>query len=420
MKFLFTALVVFLAAVVIALVAREDPGYIVINYRDWTVETSLILAVVATLLAFVALYFLIRFLVTVGQTPERLARWRQRRLHRKSHLALNQGVMALINGQWKEAERNLIRYISVGESPLVNYLFAARAAEKLGARTRRDKYLELAKAHMPKAETAISLTRAELLIQEGKMDEALKTLEHLRRREPAQEAVTRRLLTLYREVHDWERLLQLLPTARRHKIITLEKQRQLESQAYAELMARAGRDGDLKRLRELWQRMHKDLRHEAGMVATYVQQLIRCDAHDEAERILHHFLSRKWNEDLAYLYGVIQPRDALIHLSRAESLFKHHKDSPALLLTMGRLCKRNALWGKARQFFEACVALDENPEALSELASVLEQMGDSETALEYYRKGMLMKMPETVRQLADQGAGRGTLIPAGSVLPSQG
>ncbi|MFQ5487496.1 MAG: heme biosynthesis protein HemY, partial [Gammaproteobacteria bacterium] len=244
-------------------------------------------------------------------------------------------------------------------------------------------------------------------------------LEHLRRREPGQEAVTRRLLTLYREVHDWEHLLQLLPTARRYKIITLDKYRELEARAYGELLARAGREQDLKRLHELWQRMHKDLRQEAGMVATYVQQLIRCDAHDEAERILHHFLSRKWNEDLAYLYGVIQPADALIHLSRAETLFKHHKDSPALLLTMGRLCKRNALWGKARQFFEACVALDENPEALSELASVLEQMGESETALEYYRKGMLMKMPETVRQLTGQSASQGTLIPAEPAVPGQ-
>ncbi|HHH35942.1 MAG TPA: heme biosynthesis protein HemY [Gammaproteobacteria bacterium] len=414
MKFLFTALVVFLLAVVIALVAREDPGYIVINYRDWTIETSLVLGVVAVLLAFVALYFVIRFLVNAGRLPRNLGQWRARRLHLKSHRALDQGVLALINGQWKEAERNLIRYTSVNESPLLNYLFAARAAEKQGAHGRRDRYLELARAHMPRAETAIGLTRAELLIQEGKVEDALKTLEHLRRREPGQEAVTRRLLTLYGETHDWDSLLRLLPAARRQGIIGLARMRELEAEAYAGLLDRAGREGDLRQLRELWERMHRDLRRQAGMVATFVQQLIRCNAHEEAEAVLHQFLSRHWNEDLAYLYGVVQHPDPLIHLARAETLFRHHKDreSAALLLTMGRLCKRNGLWGKARQFFEACLALEEHPEALSELAGVLEQMGESEAALEYYRKGMLMKMPEAVRRLPQQGeTGKGSMIP---------
>ncbi len=420
MKFLFSALIVFLLAVVIALIAREDPGYVVINYRDWTVETSLILAIVAALLGFVALYLLVRFLVNVKHLPRNLGQWRQRRRELESQRALNRGVVALISGQWMEAERDLIRATADGRIPMINYLFAARAAEKLGARGRRDKYLELARQSMPGAETAVGLTRAELLIQEGKMENALEILESLRRSNLKQEAVTKRLLTLYREVQDWQRLLQLIPSARHHKVIDETKARELETLAYSGLLTQAGKEGDLKRLHELWQAMHKTLRKQSGVVATYVQQLVRCDAHEEAERVLHYFLSRQWNEDLAYLYGVIQPADALIHLSRAENLFKNHKDSPAMLLTMGRLCKRNALWGKARQFFEACLAMDENPEALSELAGVLEQMGERETALEYYRKVMMMKVPDTVRQLTAGGGeiAQGTLIPAANV-PTQ-
>lgn len=421
MKFLFSALIVFLLAVVIALIAREDPGYVVINYRDWTLETSLILAIVAVLLAFVALYLLVRFLAGIKRMPEQVGKWRQQRQELESQRALNRGVVALISGQWMEAERDLIRAAdSGGKIPMINYLFAARAAEKLGARNRRDQYLELARKSMPGAETAVGLTRAELLIQEGRMESALEILEALRQGNLKQEAVTKRLLTLYREVHDWRRLLQLIPSARHHKIIDDDKAKELQTLAYSELLTQAGKDGDLKRLHELWREIHKSLRQQSGMVATYVQQLIRCDAHEEAERVLHHFLSRQWNEDLAYLYGVIQPADPLIHLSRAESLFKNHKDSPALLLTMGRLCKRNALWGKARQFFEACVAMDENPEALSELAGVLEQMGERETALEYYRKVMVMKVPDAVRQLTGgQTTQGGTLIPAGPTVPSQ-
>jgi len=412
MKLLFTSLVVLLLAVVIALVAREDPGYIVINYQDWTVETSLVLAVVAVVVSFVLIYLLVRFLINIVQTPARLTDWGQRRQGRKSHESLQQGLVALINGRWKEAERDLIKYNAVSETPLVNYLFAARAAEKQGARKRRDKYLDLARQTMPRAETAIGLTQVELLVQQGQVDQALTTLNQLRlRKDPGQETVIRRLLSLYREVQDWRRLLDLLPVARKHKIVTLEQTRELQTLAYTELFNKAGFGHDLKMLHELWGRMPKELRRQASIVNAYAHQLIKCQAAAEAERILSYFLSRTWNDELAYLYGIVDA-DTLVQLSRAESWLKDHRDSSALLLTMGRLCKRNELWGKARQFFEASLGVDENPEALQELAGVLEQMGEQETALEFYRKGMLMKMPDAVQRLADQStaSAQGSLV----------
>ena len=412
MKLLFTSLVVFLLAVVLALVAREDPGYIVINYQDWTVETSLVLAVVAVAIGFVLIYLLVRFLVNMGRVPDRLGHWGRRRQKRKANESLQQGLVALINGRWQEAERDLVKYMAVSETPLVNYLFAARAAEKQGAAERRDKYLELARGRMPQAETAIGLTRAELLIQHGKVDQALETLNQLRlRQDPGQEAVIRRLLSLYRDVQDWRRLLDLLPVARKHRILTLEKMRELQTLAYTELFNKAGFGHDIKMLHELWERMPKELRRQAGIINAYAHQLIKCKAPAEAERVLSYFLSKHWNDELAYLYGIVDA-DVLVQLSRAESWLKAHRDSSALLLTMGRLCKRNELWGKARQFFEASLSVDENPEALQELAGVLEQMGEHETALEFYRKGMLMKMPGTAQQLADQSAAavQGSLV----------
>jgi len=91
-----------------------------------------------------------------------------------------------------------------------------------------------------------------------------------------------------------------------------------------------------------------------------------------------------------------------------------------MLLTLGRLYKRNAMWEKARQCLEAYLALHEdNPEALSELAEVLEQLGENKTALEYYRKGMLLKMPEPVRQLASNSSAQAPLITAGGSAAAQ-
>ncbi|HFQ91433.1 MAG TPA: hypothetical protein ENK29_00995 [Chromatiales bacterium] len=418
MKLLFTALIVLVIAVVITLVARDDPGYIVINFQDWTIETSFILASVALGVAFVVFYLIMRVVMKVFFFPGNYNKWRGRRrdekLSRKSHEALTNGVVALINGRWKEAERELMAFIEVSKSPVLNYLFAARAAEKLGAHGRRDEYLNKASELMPKAETAIGLTRAELLIQEGKMDRALKTLEILRVNEPKQEAVTKRLLALYHDVRDWHHLLALLPTARKRNILSYEKTRELEILANTELLNEAGADHDVRKLHEVWQHMDKDVRKLPELVSVYVNQLMKCNSGTNAEMVLSRYLQKHWDENLVYLYGLING-DTQIQLSRAETWLRNHKDSFSLMLTLGRLYKRDKQWDKARQYLESCLAVEEeNAEVLQELAGVVDEMGESEKALLYYRKCMLARSPETVQQLEDQSAdiSKGALITA--------
>ncbi|HEC19689.1 MAG TPA: hypothetical protein ENI97_10150, partial [Gammaproteobacteria bacterium] len=60
MRLLFLSLVALVIAVVVALLAMEDPGYVLIAVGNWTVETTLVLSVVVLLLGFALGYFLIR------------------------------------------------------------------------------------------------------------------------------------------------------------------------------------------------------------------------------------------------------------------------------------------------------------------------------------------------------------------------
>jgi HemY protein len=47
----------------------------------------------------------------------------------------------------------------------------------------------------------------------------------------------------------------------------------------------------------------------------------------------------------------------------------------ALLLTLGRLCRQQQLWGKARSYLEAALAIAPSRAAHVELAQLLEQLG---------------------------------------------
>ena len=414
MKLLFATLIVLVAAVVFALFAQEDPGYIIINYRDWRIETSLVLILAAALLGFFILYYLIRFVINTRRVPRLLHNWRQQRRARKARTAMTQGLMALAEGNWGKAEKQLIKHVTTSETPVLNYLNAARAAQKQGAPERRDYYLRKANEIFPKADVAIALTQAELQINQGQMEQALATLSSLQSNAPKNSNVQKLLMRLYIELHDWERLLELLPRLNRHHLIGQNEAQKLELKSYGELLKRATSDDDLNHLNTFWQRVPKHLKHHEPLLRAYILELIRLGAVSDAENLLYHSLNKQWDDSLVYLYGIIDSSDLTRQLGRAEGWVKKHENNPTLLLTVGRLCVRNNLWGKARQYLEASANLGIHPETYKELGNLLEHMGETEEAREYYRKGLAMSVDTrtTLSPVID------STTPAEQVLPS--
>ena len=55
MKLLFTALLILATAVGFTMLAQRDPGYVLISYSDWSVESSLSLFLVLIATTFVIL-----------------------------------------------------------------------------------------------------------------------------------------------------------------------------------------------------------------------------------------------------------------------------------------------------------------------------------------------------------------------------
>jgi HemY protein len=59
-----------------------------------------------------------------------------------------------------------------------------------------------------------------------------------------------------------------------------------------------------------------------------------------------------------------------------------------LLLTLGRLCLQNRLWGKARDYLESSLRLQRSPETCAELARLLAQLGDTERSNLLFQEGL--------------------------------
>lgn len=396
MKFLFTLLAVLVAAVSLALVARQDPGYVLITRGDWTAETSLTLVVAALVIGFGLGYALVRLLVRTWRLPRGVRRWRHRHQLEKARDATHHGLVELSEGHWRAAERTLIRHAGSSELPLLNYLSAARAAQKQNASDRRDRYLQLALKSMPDANLAVELTQAELQLVSGQFEQSLATLMHLRSLGPRHPYVLQLLMRLYERMGSWKELLELLPELRRRRVLPDKELEALEYRVHHALLDAAGRSGDGDALREAWQRVPKYLRQNETLVYDYGRFLRCAGEHDAAENLLRSALNRQWSDRLAYLYGLVQASDRGRQLAQAESWLKERERNPQLLLTAARLAMRNQLWGKARSYLEASLGANPQPETYHEMGRLLEQLEEHESATDYYRQGLILAADDSV------------------------
>jgi HemY protein len=169
-----------LAGAGLGVVLSRDSGYVLLSFGNYTVEMSLALLLLFIAALFGALYLGIRMMVRTLHLPQDVRDWKHKRGSRLAQQAMTRGLLEMSEGNWRSAERRLVRFADRSETPLLNYLAAARAAQLQGAHDRRDGYIRLAHECMPSADVAVSLTQAELQLADHQLEQALATLKHLR------------------------------------------------------------------------------------------------------------------------------------------------------------------------------------------------------------------------------------------------
>ncbi|MBU1190907.1 MAG: heme biosynthesis protein HemY [Gammaproteobacteria bacterium] len=389
MKFLVTLLISLIAAVTLGLMLVNEPGYVLIGYGEWTLETTVSLLAFTLLLGFAVLYLVLRFFAGLKRAPQRLRHWEERRKALRARNNLNRGLLELAEGNWVAAEKRLLKHAADSETPLLNHLAAARAAQQQGAHERRDHYLRLAHQGMPDADIAVGLTQAELQIAHRQMEQALATLTHLRTLAPRHAYVLKMLMHLYERLQDWEHLRDLLPELRKRGVLEDAAADQLEVRLHCELLAQAARGRDAELLRDAWNRVPRRLLQNADLVFAYATQLHGLGDDVAAEDLLRTALKKTWDDRLVDLYGRLQG-DATQQLNSLEEWLRSHDRNPILLLALGRLAMRSSLWGKARGYLEAGIGIAPTVEGYQLLGALAEQLSETDLATQCYRKGMLL------------------------------
>ena len=360
-----------------------DPGYVVINFRGYVVEMSVpVLAGLAVALVFVV--WLIRKIIAA---PRRLGEAAGRYRSARSGQKLTKGMIAVAEGNLARGERLLGRAAGTSDSPLFNYLQAARAAHLQGKDDRRDEWLRMAYEDAPEAANAVLLTQAEFQLDRSHYESALATLRRVEEDTPDHAQALALMARLYFRLEDWDSLADLLPRLRKNAQVPAARLDKWTIHVHKVALEKAA---DIDVLDSAWSAVPKKLRNETALREAYFEGLMRVGLHDRAEKELFATLKSNWQAPLVRLYGLAEATDTTKQLKKAENWLKNRAEDPDLLLAAARLCLRNELWGKARSYLETVISLRPTPEAYREYGALLTRLGEADAAAEAYRDGLGM------------------------------
>ena len=189
----------------------------------------------------------------------------------------------------------------------------------------------------------------------------------MRIKQPRNQCVVRELAYNYWALQAWDGLYELLPELKSR--VTVEE----ETQIYQHQLGQG---------KVAWETIPKALK--TSLLTPYVMYLIKQGAFEEAENRLRRALKKTWRGEWVLLYGQCA-YDPPQQLQVAEHWLSHHTEDPDLFACLGRLCVLNQLWGKAQHYFEASVALKPCSKVYRYLGDLLEQRGDRDAALEFFK-----------------------------------
>lgn len=390
-------------AAVLGIVIEKDPGYILIAIGSVAIETSFWLGLLLFLALLLGGHATLRAYQLGFRGTTRLSGFLSQRRQRRSVQDTNQGLIALIEGNYSRARQLLTRSLDDVEQPLLNYLAAAQACDALGEAQEARDYLARAERETDGASVAIELVQAELLLKNGRLEECLASLTRAQRNTAKHPSVLRLLTEVYEGLQDWDKLQDLLPE--------LKKSKRYSSQQLLDLRRRIAL-GQLAKLRDKakstgadllawWQHQPRDLQQDGAVFDQYLRLLVAREEEQAAEELLRKQLRKEWRREWVECYGLVAGAEADKQLLVAESWLQERNNDPALLLTLGRLSLRNQLWGKAREYFESSYRLEPGADVCAELGRLLAYLGEHERSNAFFQEGLQktaralpLKLPE--------------------------
>jgi HemY protein len=376
-------------AVGLTVASRYSSGYVLVVLPPYRAELSVNLLVLLVIAGYLVFYLVTRFVTHAIRMPRQVREYQDKRRRERGRRALNEALEALFVGRFARAEKSASEALELREAPILSAVVAARAAHELKAFDKRDQYLSRATQESSPDIDLAHVAQAELLAEQQRFDDALAALQGVQHKHPA---VMRLELKLQQRLGNWDRVLEIASSLGKRGVFDALRVHQISRNAHIENLRR--RTFDASGLKEYWQKMPVDERSDTKIASVAAQAFIALGGCNDAHRIIEESLNVTWDSDLVALYGECLGTDVRRQLELAEKWLPAHSDDAVLLLTLGKLCARQELWGKAESYLEASLSIGPSYSAHLTLAQLKERRNLHQPAAEHYRKGLELALTQ--------------------------
>ncbi|MDH4285479.1 MAG: heme biosynthesis protein HemY [Gallionellaceae bacterium] len=392
MKFLIWLLLLFALAVAVALVSH-NPGYMQLVYPPYRVEMSLPLFLLALLAAFMVVYLALHFVLAVVRLPATVRRFRAERAQAKGRSATMDALSAFLEGRYDEAERAAKQAIELGERSAIFPIIAARAAHELREFDKRDAYLEAAESKTVGETTMRLMAATKFRLDQHQPEAALASLQELRNAGVKNHVGALQLeLKAQQQARNWDAVLDTVNRLEKREAVDTAAAMQMRQQAWLEKIQAQAKD--LQALQTAWKAVPGEFKRRNKVAAAAAHAFIELDDYESARQIVANSLGEEWDSDLAVLYGDCVAEDAAQQIEQGERWLMQHPGDAGLLLSLGKLCLHQGLWGKAQNYLDASISVNPTRAAYTALGHLAEKLQKPDEAFRYFQRAMELTRAE--------------------------
>jgi HemY protein len=387
----------FAAAIGLAVAARFNPGNVVFFYPPYRIDLSMNFFILLTGSLFVLLYGFLKAIRITKNMPAKVARYRREKREREGNLAFRESLKAFFEGRFGHSERAASRASLAPDNAGLAALIAARSAHRLQEMERRDTWLAAA-AGDASLKMAQLMTAIELMVDEERPEAALDAVKELNASGTRHIHALRLALKANQRAQNWPEVLRLTRLLDKNNALHPALSKRLRELAYEDVLT--DRNQDAEALRRIWSAIPVRERLQPFIALRAANAFNARGMHEDASRIVEASLAVEWDSKLVHAYrksaGAEGSPMLLSQIEKCEEWLSKRPGDTELALTLGTLCLKQKLWGKAQRYLDQALSDAIDSETIREthlkLAHLHESLNQPTEAASHFRLCALATM----------------------------
>ncbi|MCF6319270.1 MAG: tetratricopeptide repeat protein [Proteobacteria bacterium] len=382
MKKLITIIIVIGLTLVAAFVTpwlMKDPGVVSVQLMGYEIQMTVVVAL-GLFIAFIVLFWLVVYFLRL---PKNVMKNMSINRSRKSFA---KGLLALSEGKWKAAEKQLLISTKNSLTPELGFMAAARAAVAQNKLDDAFNYLDDAENSTENPLT-VDLTRCELWAKIGNYDKAINLLNRILKSYPNNPRALYLMTQASQNSGQWQRLREILPKVEKLAILPQEKVTLLIQQSIQQQLEFAESETQLL---DTWNSLNKQQKSEYNYILAYSQTGLKLGLYEPVAKLTETALNKDFSEPLLTIWGQLNINDKQKNdkqkTNTAEKWLRKHPENAQLLSILGQMCLKNKLWGKAQSYLQKSLEINPNAETFKLMAQYVDAVGEPDNALAAYRQ----------------------------------